>query len=297
MSGLKLSIIIVNYNSPELISKCLESIDNYVTELSREVIIVDNNSQEENLDELRKKYDFVRVIRLPENFGFGRGNNIGVTNAQGKILLLLNSDTELIDNSVNKALSDFYEKNARELWGLKILWPSKEFQNSFTRDLTFLDFILFYTPLSNLIGATRRSYYHKYENKPIDEFTQVPVVYGTAMLMWRQDFLSLNGFAEKYFMYFEDIDFCERFRKDLHGAVCYYPYSSLIHHVQGSLSGNKLGINYRFYKSKYIYGLSKFKAVKMLLFFLVDVASFMVVRAFRVLKMLKPRNNILSNDR
>lgn len=288
MSGLKLSIIIINYNSPELISKCLESIDSYVTEPSKEVIIVDNNSQEENLDELRKRYDFVRVLRLPENIGFGRGNNIGVKNAQGKMLLLLNSDTELIDYSVNDALAAFYGKMARELWGLKILWPSKEFQNSFSRDLTFLDFILFYTPLSNLTGATKRICYHKYENKPIEEFTPVSVVYGTAMLMWRQDFLSLNGFAEKYFMYFEDIDFCERFQKDLHGAVCYYPYSSLIHHVEGSLSGGKLGINYRFYKSKYIYGFSKFNVAKMLLFFLVDVTSFMIVRTFRVLKMLKP---------
>lgn len=271
-----------------MISKCLESIDSYVTEHSKEVIIVDNNSQEENLDELRKRYNFVKVIRLPENIGFGRGNNIGVKNAHGELLLFLNSDTELTDYTVNDALAAFYNKKARELWGLKILWPSKEFQNSFSRDLTFLDFILFYTPLSNLTGATKRISYHKYDNKPIEEFTQVSVVYGTAMLMWRQDFLALNGFAEKYFMYFEDIDLCERFRKDIHGVVYYYPYSSLIHHVEGSLRRKKLGINFQFYKSKYIYGFGKFNVAKMLLFFLIDITSFMVVRTFRVVKKLKP---------
>jgi GT2 family glycosyltransferase len=98
-TGPELSIIIVNYNAPAAIAKCLQSIDAHLA-LEKEVIVVDNNSTEEHLDDLARQYAFVKVLRLPTNTGFGYANNVGVRNARGEKILLLNSDTELIDASL-----------------------------------------------------------------------------------------------------------------------------------------------------------------------------------------------------
>ena len=106
-NDIKLSIIIVNYNAPHLLSQCLISINRYINALPKEVIIVDNNSEIAPLKELEAQFDYVRVIKLDKNLGFGRANNIGVKNAKGDLILLLNSDTEFYDNSINKTINQF----------------------------------------------------------------------------------------------------------------------------------------------------------------------------------------------
>lgn len=269
MNSNLLSIIIVNYNAPDMLARCLASIDSFLKNLEKEVIVVDNNSRTEFLDHHQQQYPYLKVIRLRENLGFGQANNIGAESASGRVLLLLNSDTELIDSSLCDAIDRFEAAPAGNLWGLKLLWPDGRFQNSYSREIRFSDFLVSYTPLAAVFRNSSRVKAHKYDGLPFSEVSDVDVVYGTAMLLKRDDFLALKGFSSDYFMYFEDIEFCDRFRKELRGRISVYPYTSVIHHVQGS-SGERI-VNWSYQKHKYLYGLRKFGAWKMSLIALVDI--------------------------
>lgn len=268
MSDVKLSIVIVHYNTPELLARCVNSINRYITGITKEVVIVDNNSMKGRLPGLSSG-DGIKVIRLPENKGFSYANNKGVKASSGEMILFLNSDAYFNDPSINKALSEFYDKREKAIWGFKLLWPDGSFQNSFSRDITFLDFILSYTFLYNLSPFVKRIGYHKYNNRPLERIAAVPIVYATAMLLWKDDFLALGGFDERYFMYFEDIDLCNKFKRELKGEIYHYPAVSIIHSSKGSSRKNQK-INFIFLRSKYIYGLKRFKLL-MGLFAFVDL--------------------------
>lgn len=279
ISDIRLSIIIVHYNTPELLTNCLNSINKFIGDISIEVIVVDNNSKEHPLPELLRDKRNIKIICLPENMGFSYANNVGARAASGEAVFFLNSDAYLIDSSIKKALVSFLEKNEKSLWGFKLLWPDGSFQNSFSREITFLDYTLSYTPIGHLGRFIKRIGYHKYQGKPLDDITAVPIVYATAMLMWKKDFLSLNGFYDKYFMYFEDMDFCYRFRKKFNGNIYYYPYVSIIHSVKGSSLGNNK-INFIFLKSKYIFGLRRFKLLPMVFYILLDISLIILTLGF-----------------
>jgi len=269
-----LSIVIINYNAPELITKCLHSIDKYIVNITKEVVIVDNNSQQECLCELQKRFGYLKIIRLPKNTGV-RACNVGVKNSSGEMILLLNTDTEITDYSINEALAEFYKNRKKVLWGFKLIYPDGSFQNSFSREIGFTDFIFSYTPLTCFSKYIKRIGYHRYSRKPLDKAFKVLVIYFTAALLWKEDFCELNGYDTKYFMYFEDIDFCDRFRNDFKGEIYYYPSVCLIHSAQGSLRA-KQGLNYPYLRSKYKYGLAKFKVFRMAFFIFFDVVLIIV---------------------
>lgn len=269
MSDFQCSIIIVNYNGPHLISKCLETIEKYLAEITKEVIIIDNDSHEQNLAELATKYNYVKVIYLHENMGFGYANNVGSRNASSETLLLLNSDTELIDFSLVEVIKKYNKTSERVMWGIKLIWPDGKFQNSYCRRVTFLNFITNYTPIAFFARYFKSITTHKYSFKEFDKQSEVDVIYGTIMLLRKKYFEELGGFARKYFMYFEDIDFCDRFRKNYDGKIIFNPESTIIHNVMGS-ANKKVKLNKNFLKSKYTYGRDRFGLILMSLYIISD---------------------------
>lgn len=276
-----ISIIIINYNSPHLIARCIQSIYRYI-KIDKEVIIVDNNSNEENLDDLLKIYPELRVIRLHENIGFGKANNIGVKNARGDAVFLLNSDIEFFDESINEQIENFLMNRVSAMWGFRLVWPDGSFQNSFSTEISYLDFLLLYTPLSNIFKHRSIMKAHKYTDRIIETMIKVPVLYGADLLLWKNDFVALNGFDKKYFMYYEDIDFCDRFRSTLHGEIFYNPHASIIHNVKGSSNANDK-INWIYLKSKYIYGLYKFKYFSVP-FIVLDILLLILFKIYKYIK-------------
>lgn len=264
------SVIIVNYNSPLLIAKCLETIEKYFSGINFEVVIVDNDSHDQKLAELSSEYNFVKVVYLHENMGFGYANNVGSRNASSETLLLLNSDTELIDSSLVDVVKNYNTTTEREMWGIKLIWPDGRFQNSYCSRVTFSHFITNYTPISFLAKYFQGFSAHKYFFEEFNNQTEVDVIYGTVMLVKKKYFEELHGFAKKYFMYFEDIDLCDRFRKLENGKIIFHPESAIIHNVMGS-ANRKVKLNMNFIRSKYAYGLEQFGVVLMSLYVVPDL--------------------------
>ena len=105
------SIIIVNYKTPELVVECIRSIREKTTGISYEIIIVDNDSKDNSLEIFSTELDEdIKVVVANENLGFGKANNLGAQHATGKYLFLLNSDTLLINNAI-QILYQYIEKN------------------------------------------------------------------------------------------------------------------------------------------------------------------------------------------
>lgn len=278
-----LSIVIVNFNNPELINSCLKSIFKNLRMIKKEIIVVDNNSSVQNLALHQENYPELKIIYLPKNMGFGYANNVGVKNAIGDVLLLLNSDAEFIDSSFEEMLYQFRLTGSSDIWGPRLRWPDGRFQNSFSRKISFFDFLTSYSFLAFLFRKTRINYRHKYKNQEFIKATYVDVIYATAILVSRANFNKMQGFSDKYFMYFEDIDFCDRFRSQLLGKILFYPGCTLIHCVKGS-SGLNPSVNWGYLKSKYVYAENRFGFFNIVFLKIIDYfLSFIKYAVYRII--------------
>ena len=280
MQNMDLSIIIVNYNNPELIEACLRSIDNHLAGLKKEIIVVDNNSKIQNLAVHIEHYPELRVIYLSDNMGFGFANNVGVKNATGSLLFLLNSDAEFLDNTFETMLSKFRVIPPGEIWGPRLMSPDGSFQQSYSREIDFISFLTIYSECYLCVKVLKLASQHKYQSIEFVETTEVQVIYGAAMLINKSDYERMGGFSQKFFLYFEDVDFCDRFRHTFGGLVRFVPMTTLIHGSQGSSRGSS--IRFIFRKSRYIYGIGKFGYLAMFVIIPLDIIFWLFESILRI---------------
>lgn len=212
---INLSIIIVSYNTREITKKCVETILeslSYDPKIKTEIIIVDNASTDGSVIEIKnvklkvKNENLkLKVIESKANLGFGRGNNYGVKQAEGKYLLFLNSDIEVISDAIPKLYRYFTSKNNRfNFIGGKL----------FNKDMTPQPSCGPFYTLPVVFGALflRGDYWGLTRYSPT-HLTEVDWVSGACFICRREDFLKLAGFDEKIFMYMEEIDLFYRARK------------------------------------------------------------------------------------
>ena len=256
-----LSIVVVNFNTTELLGACLRSLEQHLVGVDFECVVVDNASTVDGFEEVVAEHAFCRALRLDSNVGFGAGSNAGVAVARGDVLLLLNPDTELVDGSVASAVHEFARSMPFEIQGLGLLWPDGSFQNSFSTSLSYSDYLFAYGPLWRIAPGVQSR--HKYGNREPGAPFEVGVVYGTAMLMRRCDYVAADGFDDAYFMYFEDVDFCDRFRSS-GGAVVQHPEARVVHCVRASSGGARNAPSPAYLESKYLYGRRRFGSLAVL---------------------------------
>ena len=247
---MKVSIILVNYNSSALLRQCLKSIYEQTKEISFEIIVVDNASSDNSREIVCSEFSNVQLIKSAENLGFSRGNNLGASLAKGTYLLFLNTDTILFENSI-KVLSDFLDKHPDVgAIGPKILFEDGCFQLSSGRlPNLFREFI---DKIVYSLARNRR----KVMCPLLERWHKTTKVVGWltgACLMVRQSaFSQVNGFDENLFMYFEDKDLCKRINAS-GWQIMYYPSTSTIHLLAGSSSSaNKQKIN-ALYRTSQLY--------------------------------------------
>ena len=231
------SIVILNYNSTELLKNCLDSVEKFTTGIKYEIIVVDNNSMTGDIDELLKSHNRITLIKNDVNRGFGAANNQGVEIAKGKYVLLLNNDTILFENSIKKVF-DFAESlDGNEIIGCKLLNEDKSIQKSVFDFPSFLN--VFTSNFFLYIFFQKSKYFNKYHlmNKGLNDVTEVDVVAGAFLFMRRKTFEALGGFDERFFFYMDETDLCYRHKKN-NGRVIYFPETSVIH-LKGKSAGGE----------------------------------------------------------
>lgn len=218
------SIIIVNYNTRELLRDCLISIYEHTTEINFEVIVSDNGSVDGSIEMLKQDFPQVVLIENNANLGFGRANNRGLAIAKGKYIFYLNSDTVLLNNAV-KIFYDYWENSPEkerigalgcnlvdEGLGLTHSFEPFPDQKKILRDTTF-DFLrvirltVFFF-LSESFSFTKPKPPQK-EKTPF--YGQVDYIVG-ADLFLRND--KYAQFDEEYFLYYEDTDLQMQLARD-----------------------------------------------------------------------------------
>lgn len=224
-----MTIITVTFNNDKNITQFLNSITKNFPK-NCELIIVDNNSSDKTVEKIlefkkKKNLDLIKLIEMSKNVGFAKANNVGANLALYQILLFLNSDT-LVTNEALVRLEEFIEENADAgIVGPQLIRKNGQTQPSVKNFPTLSKAIREY-----LFGI-------KYSYSEYIPETQKPVIvesiYGTCIMMKKNIFDKLEGFNEKYFLYYEDLDLCEKVR-NLGLKIYYLPEVKIIHFLGGS---------------------------------------------------------------
>lgn len=224
----KVSIIIVTYNSDSYIGECLRSIKKE-TQVAHEIVIVDNNSSDKTVDEISKTGIDTKLLLKQQNLGFAKANNFGVDMSSGNYLMFLNSDTVILDEAIDKLYQFLKDNKDVGIIAPKLLRFDNTVQSSVRRLPTLIGVIKeYYLGLKNSYEA-----YIPKGNEP----TEVEGVVAAAIMVRSEEFKSIGGFDEKYFMYYEDLDLCKKVR-ERKLKVIFLPNATIKHKVGGSAEFN-----------------------------------------------------------
>lgn len=223
-----LSVIIVNWNVRDLLRECLRSIEAGKGDLPLEIIVVDSASSDDSVAMVRSEFPSVRLFACTENVGFPRGNNIGLREATGEYLLLLNPDTVVLGDAL-AVLAGFLQANSDVgAVGPRLLNSDGSVQSSRRRFPTFATGFFESTWLEGLAPGVLRRYYAL--DLPDDATSDVDWLTGACIMVPRSAYEEVGGMDEGYFMYSEELDWCRRI-KETGRRVVYYPAARVIHHV------------------------------------------------------------------
>jgi len=205
-----LSIILVNWNTREILRNCLQSIYTYTVGLPFEVFVVDNGSSDGSAQMVRENYPQVILIANSDNKGFAAANNQALALAKGDYVLLLNSDTYLIDNSLLKAV-EFAERHPEAgMIGCRVLNADGALQPTCFQYPSLLNLFLgaFYLPKlfpkSRFFGRERMTWWKR------DDLREVEVITGCFLLVRAEVIRQIGFLDESFFMYGEETDWCYR---------------------------------------------------------------------------------------
>jgi GT2 family glycosyltransferase len=228
-SSVDLSIVIVNWNSKDFLRKCLASVFNETHGLRFEVIVIDSASFDGCDVMLREEYPQVNFIQSEKNLGFAKANNVAFLASRGKAVLFLNPDTEFTGPTINVLLKYLWKLPDAGAVGCKLLNSDGTIQTSCIQSIpTILNQVLDSEasrakwPRSPLWGMAPL---HAGSEKP----AEVEAISGACAMLKRDVFEDVGLFSENYFMYAEDIDLCDKVRKN--GYRNYYvPLATVIHY-------------------------------------------------------------------
>ena len=202
---MKLSIVIVNYNVRAYLEECLQSVRKALEGIEGEVWVVDNNSQDDSVETLRRDYPWVRLVANTENMGFARANNLAIRQSQSDYVLLLNPDT-VVEEPTLRGVLDFMDAHP-EAGGAGVMMHNADgtLAPESRRGLP--------TPWVaglKMLGFTKRYYM---SHLPWDQPGRIDVISGAFCMLRRKALDQVGLFDEDFFMYGEDIDLSYRLLK------------------------------------------------------------------------------------
>ena len=258
-----ISIIIINYNVKKYLVECLHTILKSNTSIKFEIIIIDNNS-DESIEEIEKEFNInnFRIYFLQNNLGFSKAVNYGIKKSNGSHILLLNPDTLISENTL-QVLYDYIQQNDNiGICGCKVEYPDGTYQLSSKRSFPYFD-----TALLRILKFDKlfpnNKYFGKYNYTYLneDEIASVDAISGSCMMFKKELIDNIGLFDGRYFLYFEDTDFCFRAVKNNY-KVIYNPDTTIIHYKRESFKNSEYNLNYEFFKSLYYFYIKHYNEYK-----------------------------------
>ncbi len=213
MKQSEISIIIVNWNTRDVLCDCLRTLYQQAGGIDFEVIVVDNASTDSSAEMVKVRFPNVILIENHENRGFAAANNQGMAIARGRYVLLLNSDTVVPDDTMPKMVAFAYNHPEAAVVGCRVLNPDGTLQPTCFMFPSLLNMVLSSTylyklfPGSKFFGRERMTWWDRNDAREVD------VVTGCFMLVRREAIEQIGLLDEYFFMYGEETDWCYRFKQ------------------------------------------------------------------------------------
>ena len=265
---MKLSIIIVNYNTYTLTKQTIDSVLEKKLKFEYEIMLVDNASQDDSMTRLQEDSKEIIIQGLlnitlnDANLGFAKANNIGMRKSKGEYILLLNSDTYVVEDYLQQCMQYIERYNTEAAIqgeneckigaiGCKVILPDGTLDHACKRG--------FPTPRASFyyflkLHKRDKVKYGLYDALHLDEneVGEVDCLMGAFMLMPRYVLDQVGLLDEDFFMYGEDIDLCYRIKEGGY-KIMYYPEASIIHYKGGSSKKRRTKVIYDFHNAMWIF--------------------------------------------
>lgn len=234
-----LSVIILNYNTKELLKNCLDSVEKAKKDdYSYQIIVVDNASTDGSPEIVKKEFKWAKLIVNKRNLGFAAGNNKGIKGALGRYILLLNPDT-LIQANTLKIMVDFMEKHLKTgAATCRIELPDGRLDYSCHRGFpTPWNAFAYFSGLANIFPKIKIFTGYTLTHLPLSKTHSIDSGCGAFLIIRRKAGEEVGWLDEDYYWYGEDLDFCYRL-KQKGWQIMFVPETKIIHH-KGAASGIK----------------------------------------------------------
>ncbi len=269
---IQLSIIVVSYNTRQLLEQCIRSVYEHTTHVNFELIVIDNNSSDGSPQMIRENFENAKLICNDKNVGFGSANNQGMRISRGKFLLLLNSDTIVFKDSILKLVQLLEQQPQIGMVGPKVLNKDWSLQPSFGTypDLKseFLRACLLDSHL------TRRAINRDARINGSEPFA-VDWVSGCCLMLRKPVFEQTGGFDENFFLFNEEVDWCLRARK-AGWQIAYFPGAEIVHFGGKSVKQDYFTFISSRYETRLRFAEKHFHFIKKLLFRIIGVFALLV---------------------
>jgi GT2 family glycosyltransferase len=242
-----LSVIIVNWNTKDLLCQCIDSLTQTLKKMDTEIFVVDNGSTDGSVAAIREKFPRVRLVENQVNLGFARANNQAIYQSSGEYLLFLNPDTRVKDEAIPTILSFMSSHAKAGLVGAQLLNADESKQNSIA------NFPSLATELFNK-SLLRWLFPEKFPGKERDYPGPVEVesVIGACMLVRRKAVEQVGLLDEEFFLFLEETDWCYRIKK-AGWEIYHIPQAEVLHFQGKSAEVEKGKARIEYYRSRYHY--------------------------------------------
>jgi hypothetical protein len=247
-----ISIIIVNWNTKQILLDCLKSLTKENILYKHEIILVDNGSSDGSQAAVRASFPAVQIIENNANLGFAKANNIGMKVSKGKYLCLINSDVQVLDDCLSKMFQYMENQPHIGILGPKIFFPDMRTQCSCREFPSLWNNFCPVIGLNNAFPQAKCFHFEYMTYFNHDEIRKIDYLAGCCFFIRRSALDQVGLFDEQFFIYSEEIDLCKRF---WHAGweVVFYPNASIIHHHGASSSKDPLRFSGEQIKSKVKY--------------------------------------------
>ena len=247
-----LSIVIVSYNTRELLLDCLGSVHAHTTGITFEAIVVDNNSQDGTVSALRDAYPAMKILANPDNRGFAKAVNQAVAVSRGRHVLLLNSDTIVRDQALSTMVANLDRHPDVGAVGCK-QWTGDGHLNQTCFPFPSIRDHLFYSALFQRIAPAMQAAAAATHAVDCTRSQDVDWANGACLMVRRSLFEQVGGLDEAFFMYFEDVDLCRRLHHQGY-RVCHVAEAEIVHLIGRSSGRDRehLQLVWEFSRIRYI---------------------------------------------
>ncbi|WP_281322466.1 glycosyltransferase family 2 protein [Flavobacterium aestivum] len=229
---MQLSVIILNYNVRYFLELCVLSVESALKNIDSEIIVIDNNSSDDSCEMMRNRFPNIKLIQNDQNIGFPKGNNIGVAQAKGEYICILNPDTVVAEDTFEKVLAFAKKQSNLGIIGVKLIDGTGNFLPESKRGVP-TPWVAF-TKITSLYKIFSRSVFlNKYYAQHLTENQtgKVDILVGAFMFLERELYNEVGGFDEDCFMYSDDIDLSYRVLQK--GKSNYYFHETTVIHYKG----------------------------------------------------------------